>query len=108
MLDNAFLTGLITEGEYLLLENITVNYHIYKRSLDDILEEKGMITDEDERKLREIRTRIYANALRTVYKEGNADDSVKSVIDTLKEALGLDPQILADTEAKVKKELKLE
>lgn len=108
MLNNAFLTGLISEGEYLLLDNITVNYRIYKHSVDEILGEKGLITDEDEHRLREIRMRIYANALRTAYKDGNANDNAKYIIDTLKEALGLTRQTLEDIETEVKRELRVE
>lgn len=108
MLNNAFLTGLISEGEYLLLDNITVNYRIYKHSVDEILGEKGLITDEDEHRLREIRMRIYANALRTAHKDGNANDNAKYIIDTLKEALGLTRQTLEDIETEVKRELRVE
>lgn len=105
MLDNAFLTGILTEGEFLLLDNITANYKIYERSLKEAVE-RGMITDDDERELRDIRRRIYQNALRTALKSP-LSESEEKILDSLKKALGLDEETLDQIEMDVKKELKV-
>ncbi|MEE8167869.1 MAG: hypothetical protein V3T58_03225 [Candidatus Hydrothermarchaeales archaeon] len=104
MLESAFLTGLITEGEFLLIDNITANYKVYERRLKEAVE-LGIITDDDERQLRGVRKNIYQNALRTALKNP-LNESEENILELLKKALGLDEETLSQIEATVKSELK--
>jgi len=106
MLENACSSGLISEGEFLLLDNITANYKIYETCLGEAME-GGIITDSDEKELREIRKRIFTNALRTVLKTPVTDNE-KEILGVLKKALGLPEETLDQIELTVKKELKIE
>jgi DNA-binding transcriptional ArsR family regulator len=102
-LDNAYLLGLITDEEYLLLDIINANYSTYEHHLKKALE-KGILTDEDEKNLRDIRKRIYANALRAALKDKEPTNEEKIIIEKLKSCLGLD----RETFLKIEKDLKEE
>ncbi|GBE18797.1 hypothetical protein BMS3Abin16_01403 [archaeon BMS3Abin16] len=107
MLDDAFMTGLITENEYKLLTNIVVNYGIYEKDVSRAMED-GFIDEDESKHLRSLRKAIYQNALRTSLKKKVITGEEKEILDILKDSVGLDDETLKKIEDCVKKELRVQ
>lgn len=105
MLDEAFLTGVITEHEYKLLSNISINYGIYEKDVYAAME-NGFIKEDEAEHLRILRKTIYENALRTSLKKGTITEEEDRILKILKGSVGLDDATLGDIESNIKKEVR--
>lgn len=105
MLDEALLGGVITEEEYQLLSNISINYGNYEKDICSAMED-GFIDEPESEHLRILRKAIYENALRTSLKNGLITGEEEKILDILRNSVGLDDNTLDGIEKNVKKEVK--
>ncbi|MFQ6136957.1 MAG: hypothetical protein ACE5PM_07240 [Candidatus Hydrothermarchaeales archaeon] len=102
MFEKALKDGYISEEEHALLDTISGNYGIYESSLKDALED-GIIDDDEEVRLRNLRKKIYEVALSTALNDGVITDDEKAILDHLKKSVGLDDYTLKLIEKNVSK-----
>ena len=100
ILETALRDGVITPEELRLLESIGRNYKEYQRYLDEALED-GIVGDDETEKLKEIRMRMYREALTIAMKSGDVSEDEKAIIEGLKNSLKLEPEITEKIEKEV-------
>jgi len=89
LLNTALEDGVITTEERLLLENISENYKVYQTALEDAIVD-GVIGDDEAERLRNLRIKIYSDALKMAFENGTMSKDENSILGVLKRSLKLD------------------
>ncbi len=89
LLNTALEDGVITPEERLLLENISENYREYHEALNEALVD-GVIGDDEAEHLRDIREKMYSDALKIAMENGIMSKDENSILKVLKNLLKLD------------------
>ncbi|HDH28815.1 MAG TPA: hypothetical protein ENH13_06750 [Euryarchaeota archaeon] len=97
MLKQAYSDGAITKEAHAILDVIREKYGIYERHVEQAMKD-GIISDEESRKLREIRKEIYKTALETALQSGNITDDELVILNILRCSIGFPDEVLIEIE----------
>ncbi|MFQ5976035.1 MAG: hypothetical protein ACE5J5_06960, partial [Candidatus Hydrothermarchaeales archaeon] len=84
-----------------LLESVSKNYKSYRKLLEKALED-GLIADEEEAELRNIRKAMWEDALEIACKGGSISEDAQAILSVVKKSVGLDDYTIKVIEEKIK------